>query len=232
MKRCGFRHFVLCWFYSGHCTAGSPFYRKLLWRKFSVSPTVPIEMIPHLSCNLFFLTLGWWLLLSFIKRDLFFPLGCKEKITVFVFLVTRVLCSHPNLLCKSFQSSFLSLGAAFDLFLTSFLCYTTSCLSLLNVLIDVLFSAQNPSVLYCSHFTYCFSYSVPWSEKYSASLCVTAHTPELCSLLLVFLLFLFRCCGFLKQWFLVPKLMDSWSPFPLHLGLRYICWVSFYPFAL
>lgn len=89
----------------------------------------------------FFLTLGWWLLLSFIKRDFFFPLGCKEKITVFVFLVTRVMCSHPNLLCKSFQSSFLSLGAAFDLFLTSFLCYTTSCLSLLNVLIDVLFSA-------------------------------------------------------------------------------------------
>lgn len=192
------RHFVLCWVYSGHCTVGSPFHRKLLWRKFSVSPTVPVEIIPVYLANFFF-DIGVMASVVLHKRRLFSPLGCKEKIIVFVFLVTRVMCSHPNLLCKSFQSSFLSLGTAFDLFLTSFLCYTISCLSLLNVLIDVLFSAQNPSVLYCSHFTYCLSYSAPQCEKYNASPCVTAHTLGSCGALLVFLLLLFRCCGLQKQ---------------------------------
>lgn len=131
------------------------------------------------------------------------------------------MCSHPNLLCKSFQSSFLSLGTAFDLFLMSFLCCTTSCLSLLNVLTDVLFSAWSPSVLYCSHFAYCLSYSVSWCEKYSASPCVTAHTLGPCNALLVFLLLLFGCCLVWKAERL-PRLVVSWSLFPLHLGFRYI----------
>lgn len=131
------------------------------------------------------------------RRHFFSPPGCKEKITVFVFLVTRVTCSHPNLLCKSFQSSFLSLGVAFDLFLTSFLCYTTSCLSLLNVLIDVCFQ---PKIPLCS--------TAPTSPIAFLTLCPdvrnTVHLHVSLPLLLgcvvlVFLLLLFSCYGFQKQ---------------------------------
>lgn len=165
-----------------------------------------------------------------VEGGFFFPLGCKEKITVFVFLVTRVMCSHPNLLYKSFQSSFLSLGTAFDLFLTSFLCYTTSCLSLLNVLIDVVFSAWNPFVLYCSHFTYCLSYSVPQCEKYSASPCVTAYT--LCHVVLS-LSSCFYSSGVVgfksRRTARTGGLLITLSS---ALRFRYIYWVFFYPFIL
>lgn len=65
-------------------------------RKFSVYPTVPVEIILGLPCNLFF---GIRVMASVIlhRRRLFFFPGCKEKITVFVILSNQsCLCVPPK----------------------------------------------------------------------------------------------------------------------------------------
>lgn len=175
-----------------------------------------------------FLTLEWWLLLSFIKGGFFFPPGCKEKITVFVFLVTRVMCSHPNLLCKSFQSSFLTLGTAFDLFLRSFLCYTTFCLTAKCAYCCSIFSPKSLCVLLLPLHLLPFLFYALMGGIQCISMCHCSR-PWTCSAPCV-PAFPLQVLGVSKAEGL-PKLVFSWSPFPLHLGFRCICWVFIYPFT-
>lgn len=100
---------------NGHCT-GSLFQRKLPGRKFSVYHTIPVEIVLGLPWNFVGFDFGVMASVILHRRRLYLPPACNKKITVFVFSVT-----HPNLFCKTFPSSLLTLETVFDLFLRGFL---------------------------------------------------------------------------------------------------------------